>query len=58
MDDTRERLIELLKTTEICNIGGRKKFAGDLYLPHVFEKFADRLIKNGARLDRCESGRR
>lgn len=47
MDDTREWLIELLKTTEICNMGGSKKYANDLYLPHVFEKFADNLIKNG-----------
>ena len=43
----RDKLIELLKTTEICNIGGCKLFAKDLYLPHVFEKFADQLIKNG-----------
>ena len=47
MDDTRERFIELLKTTEICNMGGSRKYANDLYLPHVFEKFADNLIKNG-----------
>ena len=43
----KDKMIELLKTTEICNIGGRKQFANDLYLPHVFEKFADHLIKNG-----------
>ena len=48
MDDTREWLIELLKTTVIAEFDGRKLKAGDLYLPHVFEKFADNLIKNGA----------
>lgn len=52
MDDTREWLIELLRTTEIDEFGGRKKTAGDLYLPHVFEKFADRLIKSGVRIVR------
>ena len=54
MDDTREWLIELLKTTAIDEFGGRKKTAGALYLPHVFEKFADRLIKSGVRL--CGKG--
>ena len=52
MDDTREWLIELLRTTVICNIDGRNKKADDLYLPHVFEKFADRLIKSGVRVVR------
>lgn len=52
MGDTREQLIEILKTTVIDEFDGRKLKAGDLYLPHVFEKFADCLIKNGARLER------
>lgn len=43
----RNRIIALLKSTEINEVNSHKIIADSHYLAFVFEKFADCLIKNG-----------
>ena len=47
----REKLIELLKKTQIAEINGHIAEAEACFVSHVFESMADHLIANGVRLE-------
>ena len=46
----REKLIALLRETEINRINGHVVLAEICFTPNVFEKFADNLIANGVEI--------
>ena len=48
----REKLIELLKKTEITKINGHSALAETCFTPHVFENMADHLLANGVTVQR------
>ena len=48
----REKLIELLKKTEITRINGHRALAEVCFTPHVFENMADHLLANGVTVQR------
>ena len=50
----REKLIELLRGTEINRINGHVALAEICFTPNVFEKFADHLIANGVEIFNAE----
>lgn len=48
----REKLIELLKKTEITRINGHRALAEVCFTPHVFENMADHLLAHGVTVQR------
>lgn len=50
-EEQKEKLIELLKKTEISRIYGKRALAEVCFTPNVFESMADNLIANGVTLE-------
>ena len=51
--DVREKLVELLKQTEINKINGHTALAETCFTPNVFENMATNLIAHGVTVQEC-----
>ena len=56
MDNIREKLVEMLKKTEINKINGHTALAEVCFTPNVFENMATNLLANGVTVLPCKLG--
>lgn len=54
--DMKEKLVELLKQTEINKINGHTALAETCFTPNVFENMATNLVAHGVTVQECKLG--